>query len=271
MNRRPERRVGLILLTVGLALAAGITSAGTAIAAGIDAAGVEFSGTTVERSRMAEIEPPDPALPWRGDDTAPSSGATAHANAPASAVPTRTPVAQWLDDAERAYRARQWSRAMDAFKSIVAQAPEQRHAWLRIGNLHHQRRQYASAAAAYRRASAQSAGDDKGGDRPAESDRPESAGTDASAADRAIRNKALVNLALVNLEFARLALGDVRDPTPAVATVRDDLSREIEAVEARARARVTGDGVDGGSRTRERAGAVGGRPSVEYLRGAPSP
>ena len=58
MNRRPERRVGLILLTVGLALAAGITSAGTAIAAGIDAAGVEFSGTTVERSRMAEIELP---------------------------------------------------------------------------------------------------------------------------------------------------------------------------------------------------------------------
>jgi len=260
MNRHLGFRPGLALVSACLVAVAGIASA----------------GTTAEGAPAAEVEPPDPLVPWRGDAPSALSPPGKAVDPPGSTLQSPLPIPQLLDEAERAYRARQWSRAMDAYKAIVARVPEQRHAWLRIGNLHHQRQQFASAAFAYRRASARAAGADAGGHRSTgsdrlEPDRADATGSDVGAADLATRNKALVNLALVNLEFARLALEDVRDPSPTVEVARDGVARELESLDARARGRLAGDGVVGPARGRERGSAVAGRPSVEYLRGAPSP
>jgi len=138
--------------------------------------------------------------------------------------PTPETVARQFDEAERAYRAQQWSRAMDAFKAIVARVPNHRQAWLRIGNLHHLRRQFTSAAGAYRRAAARADTDP--------------AGSDAQvSADMETRNKALVNLALVNLDLARLALDEVHAPSTAIAAARVDAARQFDALESQIRSR----------------------------------
>lgn len=86
-----------------------------------------------------------------------------------------------LAEAEQLYRGGRYDDALPLFRAVVASNPGQAHAWLRIGNLMHRKRDWFDALSAYRRAA-----------------RPD--------ADPAIREKAVYNVALLNLELARQAL-----------------------------------------------------------------
>src|SRR5690606_12103431 len=86
-----------------------------------------------------------------------------------------------LAEAETLYRAGRFDSALPAFRSIVDTDPSHAHAWLRIGNILHRKRDWFDALSAYRKAA-----------------RPQ--------ADPAIREKAVYNVALLNLELARQAM-----------------------------------------------------------------
>ncbi|MBU6269782.1 MAG: DUF192 domain-containing protein [Betaproteobacteria bacterium] len=148
-------------------------------------------------------------------------------------------LARLLDEAESLYLARQGNRALEAFRQLTELDPSHRGAWLRIGNLHHQRNQLDAAAHAYRRAAA-----------PATDASEPEGGTDAP-----VRARALANLAAVALEQARDALGElqqVRVPAAsATAALRDQLVADLRQVEAAARA----------------SGPAAARGVVEVLRG----
>jgi uncharacterized membrane protein (UPF0127 family) len=150
-------------------------------------------------------------------------------------------LARLLDEAESLYLARQGARALEAFRQITELEPAHRGAWLRIGNLHHQRNQLEAAAQAYRRAAALAA-----------DGIPEPEG-DANAS---VRARALANLASVALEQAREALAElqqVRVPAAsATASLREQLVADLRQVEGAARA----------------SGPVAARGVVEVLRGA---
>ena len=94
---------------------------------------------------------------------------------------------------------------MDAYRGVVAADPENPRAWLRIGNLHHRRSQWLSAASAYRRAA----------------DRSEGVPDEAP-----LRLKALLNLASVNLELAADALAQA-ETSPGAGPDTDALRREV--------------------------------------------
>jgi len=64
----------------------------------------------------------------------------------------RHTVERLLDEADSLYRGHNSLRAMDAYRGLTEIEPPNRHAWLRIGNLHHQRNQLGSAVSAYRKA-----------------------------------------------------------------------------------------------------------------------
>lgn len=86
-----------------------------------------------------------------------------------------------LAQAEILYRSSRFDEAMQAFKGIADADPSHAHAWLRIGNILHRKREWFDALSAYRKAA-----------------RPQ--------ADAAIREKAVYNIALLNLELARQAM-----------------------------------------------------------------
>ena len=178
-------------------------------------------------------------------------------------------------DAEEAYRSRRWSEAMQAFNAIVVFEPNHARAWLRIGNLHHRRKQLLSAASAYRKAARRApTGDDApapqtvkavpneawpspneawpspidpfdvfGVRRQPQREDPDDARrvqatTDAGHGDDT-RTKALINLALVNVELAQSALAEIGDTPAELVEARDDaaasLSRTRSQVERRRR------------------------------------
>ncbi len=91
-----------------------------------------------------------------------------------------------IEQAERAYRAGDFSRALPLYRKVVQAEPEDAFAWLRIGNLQQRKSAWLPAAVAYRKAAT-------------------AAARGASPAPR-LRAKALLNLASVNLQLARSAL-----------------------------------------------------------------
>ena len=103
----------------------------------------------------------------------------------AASTATRADLAALLNEGEAAYRARRNDAALAAFEKVVALDADQALAWLRIGNLHQQRRNWFKALGAYRRVAARSSGD---------------------GLDPALRAKALYNLAMINLELAQQTL-----------------------------------------------------------------
>ena len=149
-------------------------------------------------------------------------------------------LARLFDEAESLYLARQGARALEALRQLTELEPTHRGAWLRIGNLHHQRNQLEAAALAYRRAAA-----------PPADGIPEA----ESVSDASVRARALANLAAVALEQARDALADlqqVRVPAAsATAALREQLVADLRQVEAAARA----------------SGPTAARGVVEVLRG----
>lgn len=94
-------------------------------------------------------------------------------------------IARLSDEATAAYQAQLWDQAMDAFKAVVALEPDNAQGWLRIGNLHHRKKQWLAASMAYRKADSRS---------------------QRSASGDELRARALFNLAAVNLEMAEAAI-----------------------------------------------------------------
>lgn len=159
-------------------------------------------------SAIAERSADSQALP-AGGPSAPDSGTARSAPAaPDDASPAR------LAEAETLYRASRLDEALAAFRTIVGADPGHAHAWLRIGNVLHRKREWFDALSAYRKAA-----------------RPQ--------ADPAIREKAVYNVALLNLELARQALKrlerirgeqgglDGRAPSPRGAGVSEAAARHL--------------------------------------------
>lgn len=126
--------------------------------------------------------------------------------------------ARLLDDAEQAYRQRRDREAFAAFGQVVAAAPQDPRAWLRIGNLWQRNGDPARAAEAYRRAL----------DTPVTED----------PVGRQARAKATLNLALLGLEQARQSLATLESgQLPAeLRTLAETLTRQVRIADATAEA-----------------------------------
>lgn len=133
---------------------------------------------------------------------------------PVAARAAPADVARWLGEGETAYRARRSDAALAAFERVVALDADHALAWLRIGNLHQQRRDWFKALGAYRRAASRSSGE---------------------GVDPALRAKALYNLAMINLELAQQTLRTLErmGPPAAVAGPREPLSAAVAAARRR--------------------------------------
>lgn len=203
-----------------------------------------------------------PGRPERSDrpERSESSGSRQDRPEPGS-TPSRDELARLLDEGEAAYRARNADAALAAFERVVSLDPAQAPAWLRLGNLHHQRGDLFKALAAYRRVASRSSGD---------------------GVDPGLRAKALYNLALLNLELAQQSLRALEriGPAAAVAGPREPLSAAIQAAQRRlapfaapddAPARPAAPRPAPARRGASRADAQPELPRVDYIRGAPRP
>lgn len=204
-----------------------------------------------------------------------TASAEAAAKAPAQAAAKASVEAAARSEAARgeaAYRSGRLDEAGEAYERVVERQPDDAHAWLRLGNVHHQRGDWFKALSAYRRAASRRGGE----------------GTDP-----ALRAKALYNVALINLELARQTLGTLERMGPAARAAgrTDALSNAIEStrrrLEAIAPAHRTGEsagGVDVSTRKSSRLDAPPPRsrtrtpdrrisgdepPRVDYIRGEP--
>jgi len=117
--------------------------------------------------------------------------------------------------AEEAYRARRFDEAVMRYERLLALQPSNAQAWLRLGNVHHRRRNWFKALTAYRRAAARS-----------------HAGVET---ETSLRAKAIYNVALINLELARLSLRSLEQLGEGVNAVSDPspLARETERTQRR--------------------------------------
>jgi uncharacterized membrane protein (UPF0127 family) len=144
------------------------------------------------------------ALPTHGAGVAgapglPGAASLAAAGCPASLLPPMAllrplapdTLARAVEEADGMYHAKHWGRALEAFCGLVEIDPVNRLAWLRIGNLQHQRNRLPPAAEAYRQAArAADAGD--------------------TTEPTPVRARALANLMAVALELARDSFGELR-------------------------------------------------------------
>jgi uncharacterized membrane protein (UPF0127 family) len=128
-------------------------------------------------------------------------------------------LARALEEADGLYHAKHWARALEAFCGLVEIDPANRLAWLRIGNLQHQRNRLPHAAEAYRQAAR---------------------ATDASDTTEPtpMRARALANLAAVALEQARESLVELRQlnlpPQASAMQLAEQIGVELRALGAEA-------------------------------------
>ncbi len=187
---------------------------------------------------------------------------------PGAAAATSGDLARLLGEGEAAYRARRSDAALAAFERVVALDADHALAWLRIGNLHQQRRDWFKALGAYRRVAARSGGE---------------------GFDPALRAKALYNLAIINLELAQQTLRTLEriGPPATAAGPREPLSAAVAAARRRLEAfappgehtavQSSAPAPRGPSRaapSREappRSEPDSELPRVDYIRGAPRP
>lgn len=252
-------------------IAQGVLWAATAATASIGACAVQ----------AAPVEPPN--LP---DGIVDAFDVPDGVPPPDTGANTRADLPRLLADGEAAYRARRADEALAAFQRVVALDPGHALAWLRIGNLHQQRRDWFRALAAYRRVAARSAGE---------------------GIDPALRAKALHNLAMINLELAQQTLRTLErmGPIATAAGPREPLSAAVAAARRRlevlapsgessrsatstaarlapapapapASARATAPAPTSASRATSRAASPAQAsepelPRVDYIRGAPRP
>lgn len=216
------------------------------------------------RATSAEALPESVPAPLTAASTATSS-ATLSATQPAISGTNSEPAASEADlaalqsQAEDAYRARRFDEALALYERLVGLQPASARAWLRLGNVHHQRRAWFKAIAAYRRASARTI-----------------AGVET---EPIVRAKAYYNVALVDLELARQNLrslerlggasATVGDPAPLAREI-DRTQRRLEAVFSRESATQPSDSVE----TITKAGPprkADPPTKVDYIRGEPRP
>lgn len=180
------------------------------------AQGVLWAATTAATASMgacaaqaAPVEPP--TLP---DEIVDAFDVPDGAPLPDMDAATRADLPRLMADGEAAYRARRADEALAAFQRVVALDPGHALAWLRIGNLHQQRRDWFKALAAYRRVAARSSGE---------------------GIDPALRAKALHNLAMINLELAQQTLRTLErmGPVATAAGPREPLSAAVAAARRR--------------------------------------
>ncbi|MCD6680890.1 MAG: tetratricopeptide repeat protein [Burkholderiaceae bacterium] len=172
-----------------------------------------------EQSKAVAVAPApaSAAAAQSASDAAQSESATTvqSASAPAVQSASAAELAALQSQAEDAYRARRFDEAVIRYERLLALQPSNAQAWLRLGNVHHRRRDWFKALTAYRRAAARS-----------------HAGVDT---EPSLRAKAIYNVALINLELARQSLrslerlgegaGAISDPSP--------LARETERTQRR--------------------------------------
>lgn len=179
------------------------------------AQGVLWSATAATASigacaaQAAPVEPP--TLP---DEFVDAFDVPDGASLPGAGAAARADLPRLMADGEAAYRARRADEALAAFQRVVALDPGHALAWLRIGNLHQQRRDWFKALAAYRRVAARSSGE---------------------GIDPALRAKALHNLAMINLELAQQTLRTLERMGPAATAAgpREPLSTAVAAARRR--------------------------------------
>jgi tetratricopeptide (TPR) repeat protein len=109
-----------------------------------------------------------------------------------------------LDEAERHYRLGKKDDALDEYAAILALAPKNGTAWLRMGNLYHQEGRESEAIEAYQKAASFAA---------------------AETSDRVIRDKALLNISMIYLAKAGDALTELeRSSTDQPVQLPEDVS-----------------------------------------------
>lgn len=141
-----------------------------------------------------------PASPAAATPVPHPAAAATVCNAPLPALALTRPLApetlaRALEEADGLYHGKHWARAMEAFCGLVEVDPGNRMAWLRIGNLHHQRSRLAPATHAYRQAARA----------------PDAADAHVGAPEPTpLRARALANLAAVALELARESFGELQ-------------------------------------------------------------
>lgn len=187
---RPARAAAAAAAVAAASLASGCASPPDLPESSVDAAPVLQLETKVANDDPAAFEssPAAIATATPAPTGLPVPAATAEGSAVGSAdralEPAGEPGAHEVVEpglAEQFYRTARFDEALSAFRAIVAQHPDNAHAWLRIGNVLHRKRDWFDALSAYRKAA-----------------RPQ--------AEASIREKAVYNIALLNLELARQAM-----------------------------------------------------------------
>jgi uncharacterized membrane protein (UPF0127 family) len=124
-------------------------------------------------------------------------------------------LARAVEEADGLYHAKQWLRALEAFCGLAEIDPGNRLAWLRIGNLQHQRSRLPHAAEAYRQAARMADAGDT---------------TEPSP----VRARALANLMAVALEIARDSIGELRQlnlsPQASAMQLVEQVGAELRAL-----------------------------------------
>ncbi|MCD6671545.1 MAG: tetratricopeptide repeat protein [Burkholderiaceae bacterium] len=172
-----------------------------------------------------EEEQSTPATTATGSAAAPrstlQSASQRAAGREAVAPPSPSELAALQTQAEDAYRARRFDEAVAGYERLLALQPSNAQAWLRLGNVHHQRHDWFKALAAYRRAAARS-----------------HAGVET---EPSLRAKAIYNVALINLELARQSLRSLEQLGEAAAAAANPapLAREVERTQRRLEAFAT--------------------------------
>jgi uncharacterized membrane protein (UPF0127 family) len=205
----------------------GALAAGAPVTPWVPTAGARASADAIERAVTTAVAkpdaeahavpvdlPPSPLAAASGASSGHGSGSAAGVGPGPDSGPAHGAPNGRLAEAETLYRASRFDEALPAFRAIVDSDPGHAHAWLRIGNILHRKREWFDALSAYRKAA-----------------RPQ--------ADPAIREKAVYNVALLNLELARQAMkrlerirseqGGVngRVPAPRGAGVSDGAVRHL--------------------------------------------
>ncbi len=212
--RPAARRSGCGLLITAAAAAAALgacTTQATQTAQATQATQATQAGQATELALDTQATG---ASAYASDATPDIAPPSSMAPAPAVATVGRPDLARLLAEGEAAYRSRRSDAALAAFEQVVAMEPDHALAWLRVGNLHQQRRDWFKALGAYRRAAARTTGE----------------GTDP-----ALRAKALYNLAMINLELVQQTLRALErmGPHAAAAGPRAPLSAAVAAARQR--------------------------------------
>ncbi|MDT3680070.1 MAG: tetratricopeptide repeat protein [Burkholderiaceae bacterium] len=207
--------MGRVMRAAALVLAA-LAPIACATEGGLLQGGADLFDEEEQSASAAATAPQSAPAPTEGaairDRSSPQSR---DPRSPASEAASPTELAALQLQAEDAYRARRFDEAVTRYERLLALQPSNAQAWLRLGNVHHRRRDWFKALTAYRRAAARS-----------------HAGVET---EPSLRAKAIYNVALINLELARQSLRSLEQLGDGVNANTDPapLARETERTQRR--------------------------------------